>query len=152
MIDTVLFLESTFMVALLTSNNILMNDCKKNKTALKTLVYVNFVGAAVFLGFFVFVLTQLLSSGALFYSAGISTIGASSSNPGGLGPSATSYVMFTITRMASMFAVALMVLNGIDNMACNDEKEWEWLQTVNWIFVAMYGIFFAYSGYKLFRP
>ena len=85
MINTVLFLESIFMVSLLASNNILMNDCKKNKTALKTLVYVNFVGAAVFLGFFVFVLTQLLSSGALFYSAGISTIGASSSNPGGLG-------------------------------------------------------------------
>jgi len=104
------------------------------------------------LGFFVFVLTQLLSSGALFYSAGISTIGASSSNPGGLGPSATSYVMFTITRMASMFAVALMVLNGIDNMACDDKKGWEWLNTVNWIFVALYGIFFAYSGYKLFRP
>ena len=63
-----------------------------------------------------------------------------------------SYVMFTITRMASMFAVALMVLNGIDNMACDDKKEWDWLKTVNWIFVALYGIFFAYSGYKLFRP
>jgi len=152
MIDTILFLESIFMISLLTSNNILMNDCKKNKTTLKTLVYVNFVGAAVFLGFLVFVLGSLLSSGTLFYSAGISTIGGSSSNPRGLGPSSTSYVMFTITRMASMFAVALMVLNGIDNMACDDKKEWDWLKTVNWIFVALYGTFFAYSGYKLFRP
>lgn len=152
MINVVLFLESVFMISLLTSNNILMNDCKKNKKSLKTLVYVNFVGAAIFLGFIVFVLQQLLTSSSTFYMAGISTIGASSSNNRGLGPSAVEYTMFTITRVSAIFAVILMILNGIDNLECGDKEGWEWLQTVNWIFVALYGIFLTYSGYKLIRP
>ena len=151
MINLVLFLESAFMISLLTSNNILMNDCKKNKKGLSTLIYVNFVGAALFLGFIVLVLGKVLSSGSVTFYQNYNVAGFSNNTTNKkLGPSASSYAMFTFTRVAAMFSVVLMILNGIDELTCKD-KGWEWLQTINWIFVCVYGIFFVYSTYKLIQ-
>ena len=147
----VLLFEALFMISILISNNVLLKNCSVNKKSKKTLIYVNFVSSILIFGLIVFVLGKILSSGSSTFYKNFNIQGFSQNNPkNNLGVSATPFAVFTFTRVTAIFATILLILNGFDALLC-EEKGWEWLETINWIFVSVYTIFFIYSFFMLIQ-
>lgn len=131
-------MESLLMGGVLLANNIVDNKDKD----VKNIQYVNWVGAAILIIVVLIMKMILRSGGASFsqrYDIGIGQEHGATD--------ATKYAIDSIIFGVTILGVVLLTLNGIKSTNCK-KYDWEWLHTVNWIFMSIY---FAVALYGIVK-
>ena len=146
MIKVLLAIMTFVILCILCINNILMGDCKKNKTTIKKILpYLNFICAGVF-GLVYMFIAKMLASNKTFLDAGFSNFGSSGTNEK-MGSSSLTYAVYVISMLVGGVSVILMIMSGANSLYCtsddaNDTSIWNWLKLINYVGIGLSGTIF----------